>query len=69
MKKIKSITEAFSMQPSTLQTGMEYGCCKEIKLEKVFLINGDTEGYYIGYDNDNKEVFRYLEKCVNVHYI
>ena len=71
MEKIKSITEAFSMQPvtiSTMESNDAYydkpSACKEIKLE---VMDEDTN-VYVGYNFEGKKIFQYLANSVNVHY-
>jgi hypothetical protein len=77
MKKITSITEAFSMQPNThnVMNEMEYKRfknwvtppCAEIKLEQRDPGDG-FKPYYVGYDFNGEVIFIYHEKSVNVHY-
>jgi hypothetical protein len=76
MEKIKQITEAFSMQPKVFYVTDEpqgyTGEVKEIKLEKIIL--GDENGnsiedvYYVGYDFNDKKIFQFLAKTVNVEF-
>jgi len=67
--KVKSITEAFSMQPATLSIVDKPAkfnpkdSIKEIKLE---IVNGDLN-VYTGYNFDGKRLFMYNAKSVNVH--
>jgi hypothetical protein len=68
--KVKSISEAFSMQPITLSIvdmptsfGLE-NSIKEIKLE----VMDETTNVYVGYNFDGKKLFEYISKSVNVHY-
>lgn len=76
MEKIKSISEAFSMQPLLLpvltenQLNANYDksdSAKEIKKE-VVRIDGEPTEVYVGYNPDGKKIFQYLAKSVNVHY-
>jgi len=74
--KIKSIVEAFSMQPEILQVQKTKEgfwkpdeACKEIKLEVLDHIYDESPtSYYVGYNFDGKKLFQYLAKSVNVHY-
>jgi hypothetical protein len=68
--KVKSISEAFSMQPITLSIvdmptsfSLE-NSIKEIKLE----VMDETTNVYVGYNFDGKKLFEYISKSVNVHY-
>ena len=71
--KIKSITEAFSMQPnyfSVCAYDHKHGdeCLKEINEE----LQPDGENilikYYVGWNFNDKMIFKYLANSVNVHY-
>ena len=70
--KIKSISEAFSMQPITLSvvdkpTSFDpENSIKEIKLE---IQPNDATEIYVGYNFDGKKLFGYIAKSVNVHYL
>ena len=69
--KIKSISEAFSIQPITLSvvdmpTSLNpENSIKEIKLE----VMDETTNVYVGYNFDGKKLFEYIAKSVNVHYL
>ena len=74
--KIKSVTEAFSMQPNTWTVSKSKGiplCCSinrdivEIKLERI----GPDEFYdylYIAYDFGGNKLFQWQPKAVNVEF-
>ena len=70
-QKIKSISEAFSMQPITLSvvdkpTSFDpENSIKEIKLE----VMDENTNVYVGYNFDGKKLFEYIAKTVNVHYL
>ena len=70
MQKIKSISEAFSMQPITLRvTGKptpfdSENSIKEIKLEMM----DEVTSVYVGYNFEGEKKFQYLANSVNVHY-
>jgi len=75
-KRIKSISEAFSMQPITLQVTEEdkrsklhpENDIKEIK-QKGKQVNTDKMiTIYCGYNYDGKMLFEYVAESVNVHY-
>ena len=77
---IKSIIEAYSMQPYTKKVcdkEFDYGqfaptkghehtedCIIEIKYE----IDAQVGGVLVGYNKDGKELFRYLENSVNIDF-
>jgi len=75
-EKIKSITEAFSMQPATLsimKSNDNYydkpSACKEIKLEQLDGVFDDLPtSFYVGYNFEGQKIFQYLANSVNVHY-
>lgn len=76
MKKVKYISEAFSMQPEVLivLTEEQYEsyynkprACKEIKLEQIQGIHEEVPtAYYVGYNFEGNKIFQYLAKSVNV---
>jgi len=78
MNKIKLITEAYATQPSTFEVkekepdGMlKSHYLKCIELEKFDeLINGKISqvAYYVGYNWNDKIIFKYHQQSVNVHY-
>lgn len=79
MEKIKSISQAFSMQPvtiSTMKSNEHYydkpRACKEIRLETVCIGRkcGDPveELYYVGYNFEGEKIFQYIANTVNVHF-
>jgi hypothetical protein len=77
--KIQSITEAFSMQPTSLvvvsepnNTIQKTFCIKRIeKAEVLIMVNGEykAHGIYWGFNWNEECIFQYLENSVNVHYI
>jgi hypothetical protein len=79
--KIKSIKEAFSMQPQIfevykLNDDQYYGSkcigknlIKEIKLEYLEgVYDKEFVEYYVGYNFEGEKIFQYLTKSVNVEY-
>jgi hypothetical protein len=80
--KILSITEAFSMQPSSLYVCRlpshtndkcihNPDCIKEIKLERTEFISENSNklyDVYIGYDQHGRKQFQYFANTVNVFY-
>lgn len=79
MEKIKSISEAFSMQPRHLEiTEMSYyEKCKNEAAKKEFIKvikledkgqYPDKELYYVGYNFEGDKLFQYIANTVNVHY-
>lgn len=76
-EEIQSITEAFSMQPTTYHVGQklyvagtlnDVDIVHEIKLEHIGIGGNDPEPYYVGYTAEGKKLFQYLVKTVNVHF-
>ena len=75
--KIKSIIEAFSMQPEILQISESKEsfwkpneAIKEIRLEYISYSNDEVpEPYYSDFNFDGKKLFKYLAKSVNVNYV
>lgn len=82
MGKIKSITEAFSMQPATIETKEQFmydnalkanpkyaiTFCKEIKAETLQVDSDKACNFYVGYNFNGDKMFEYLQSSVNVHY-
>jgi len=76
MEKIKSISEAFSMQPIVINVVKEPNqfnpeqSCKEIllKCNQIFSSTGSGIYTYCGYNFDGKKIFQYIASAVNVHY-
>ena len=66
LPRIKSITEAFSMQPITHTAGTK-GLDK-IVIESILVELGGPENYYVGYDSDGNKVFMYVTRSVNVDF-
>jgi Tfp pilus assembly protein PilX len=77
--KIKSITEAFSMQPKTFEAikelGAYYSSDLTIKnIEKEETVVGFDSGNpiqitcYIGYNHNGERMFQYMANTVNVNY-
>jgi hypothetical protein len=68
---IVSITEAFSMQPSSFRVGTHYAnngiLIDRISQEDVY-INGDPFEYYVGYDKDGNRLFEFKKGTVSVCY-
>jgi hypothetical protein len=77
METIKSITEAFSMQPVTLSITdilkrdkfYPKNDIKEIKTESHQIGENDRILYYAGYNFEGIKKFQYIAKAVNVHYV
>jgi hypothetical protein len=79
MEKIKSITEAFSMQPNYFQTtsleryinsneATRGTLCKEIVSENRQVDSDKQCSFYVGYNFDGEKIFEYLQSSVNVHF-
>ena len=75
-QEIKSITEAFSMQPETQKVWTEKMVWDKKDKNSIKVINFERErineheclDYYVGYNFSGKKLFKYLAKSVNVHY-
>lgn len=76
-QKIKSITEAFSMQPESFHVYKVKGnedCLRptliaEIRLEEsAGLYDNEPEYYYKGYNFQGQLLFQYIARTVNVQY-
>lgn len=69
--KIKSISEAYSMQPIVLTIGNSMGASANrktidyIKME----IRPNHEDVYVGYTENGEKLFEYIIKAVNVHFV
>lgn len=71
--EIKSITEAFSMQPISLTINNEnarsaFEPVSDIK-KIVLEVMDENTNIYVGYNSLGKKIFQYLAKSVNVHYV
>lgn len=78
-QKIKSIVEAFSMQPQVFETVKELGnyykpelTIKNIEKEEVITDyengQGNQRTCYVGYNHNGDKMFQYLASTVNVNY-
>lgn len=71
MDKIKSISEAFSMQPATYRVGSKYGPV-EIRAESVCVGreygNPIEQAHYVGYDENGQKLFSVIAIAHNVQY-
>jgi len=75
-QRIRSITEAFSLEPLTLQVTTEDNRSKstpekdikEIKQEGQQVATDKMINVYRGYNYDGKKLFEYIAESVNVHY-
>ena len=71
---IKSITEAFSMQPACyIVTEKEPTRNKHFHLKRIEVINeqtspNDMTTFYVGFDWDENIMFKYIAATVNVTY-
>ena len=72
--RIRTISEAYSMQPITLtvvETPASFNpedSIKEIKLEVRNYITDVSTDFYVGYNFEGKKIFEYVAAAVNVHY-
>ena len=76
-QKIKTIVEAFSIQPESFSVADERHfehktnsrdlLVKEIKHEMVH-VGPDIFSMYVGYNFEGKKLFQYHTKSVNLHY-
>jgi hypothetical protein len=75
MAKVKSITEAFSMQPNAFSVcdinpshhDHDKDCLIEIRLESI-RIDGNPYDVYSGYNFAGQRTFQYFANTVNVTY-
>jgi hypothetical protein len=79
-RRIKYMTEAFSMQPITMNVtedepvsnGGKMNCCKKIIFEKLVVGHkcGDPveELFYCGYNFYDERIFQFLHNSVNIGY-
>ena len=73
-KKIRTITEAYSMQPICLrvvekpQEWAVENSIKRIELEVIDEFASGKTSVYRGYNFEDKLIFQYLADSVNVHY-
>ena len=70
--KVKSISEAFSMQPITLtvtdpERRTKFDPSQDIERIELEVMDENTN-IYVGYNFDGKKLFEYIAKTVNVHY-
>ena len=76
MERIKSISEAFSMQPITIEVLSENQLSipdssqdiKIIQSESIVLDSGEIIEVYSCYNFEGEKKCQYLKKSVNVHY-
>jgi hypothetical protein len=76
LRRIKYISEAFSMQPITMNVteyepasnGEKMNCCKFITLEKVTFGEKDEQMMYCGYNFYAERIFQFIYNSVNVGY-
>jgi len=70
MKTIKSITEAFSMQPCRISVGDTIGSWDDQrKVKRMEFINPtDSLTLIEGYDDNDKILFSYIASAVHIHY-
>ena len=73
-QRIKSISEAFSMQPAGFSVieeepieGTKHLHIKEIKREMI-QVASDPDMYYVGYNWNGDKMFQYLASSVNVRF-
>ena len=71
--KVKSISEAFAMQPNyfkikDIERGSKTNTENDIEKIELEVIN-ETTNVYVGYDFEGKKMFEYIASAVNVHYI
>jgi len=70
-QRIKSIVEAYSMQPNVFYVPEAGVICKNPDQDIKHIEREQVDQYewdYVGYNFNEKMLFRYHEKSVNVHY-
>lgn len=66
---IKYITEAYASNPKIFVTAQDFrGSPKEHYIKEIVSEKIDGADYYVGYNFDGVEQFRYLSNAVNVHF-
>lgn len=72
-EKVKSISEAFSMQPVTISVTPPDKRTKfdpSQDIEKIELeVMDEYTTIYVGYNFEGEKKFQYLANAVNVHYL
>lgn len=72
MKEVEQITEAFSMQPRSFYVGQKFGGHDGVHVARIKLedrgLYGNPKDYYIGYDKNGNELFKFMVETVNVEY-
>ena len=71
--KVKSISEAFAMQPNyfaikDIERGSKIHTENDIEKIELEMMN-ETTNVYVGYNFEGKKMFEYIASAVNVHYI
>jgi len=71
--KVKSISEAFAMQPNyfeikDIERGLKINTENDIEKIELEVIN-ETTNVYVGYNFEGKKMFEYIASAVNVHYV
>lgn len=72
MEKVKSISEAFSMQPITITVTApdkrtKFDPSQDIERIELEVLDENTS-IYVGYNFEGEKKFQYLANTVNVHY-
>ena len=69
MDRIKSITEAFSMQPVTHSVVSHDQYRDKDSIQRIEKVQYEQyKWHYVGYNFDGEKLFEYLKDSVNVHY-
>jgi len=75
MERIKSISEAYSMQPKLFSVREKpidkdsFVYDAELNIKRIEKVQYEQYKWkYIGYNFDGEKMFEYLEDSVNVHY-
>lgn len=70
MTKVRSITEAFSMQPATFYVGQDLFQGQKVEkiVHEIIYVDANPIEYYVGYDASNNRLFQFRKCSVNVFF-
>ena len=74
MKKIKRVSEAFSLQPNEKHVSTEWEFTQKISHIKLIEImqfqtsTNEQTSFYVGFNFDNEIVFKWVTSACNVEY-
>jgi len=70
-EEIKSVSEAFSMQPRNFNVGTNMGSFDHPKILDCIKLEIDPnhEDVYVGYTENGEKLFKFIVKATNVYYV